>query len=641
MAAQNNQPPYISSDKSIPEFTFQALLLGIILSVILGAANVYLGLYAGMTVSASIPAAVISMAILRGLLRRGTILENNMVQTIASSGEALAAGVIFTIPALVITEAWHQFHFWPTTFIAATGGLLGILFMIPLRRALIIEEPELSYPEGVACAEVLKAGDQGGQDGKTILAAILTGGIYKFLSAGLGFLKQGSEVAWRGWGSVFYFGTETSLALMSVGYIVGLNIAALIFLGGAIGWIIGLPLYAAWAGVGEGSALETAWTLWSTKIRYVGVGAMTLGGLWTIYNCRAGMQKGLKKIFGSQPGGAEAIRTDKDLRRRILLPMLLITTLLVFGLYYYLTRQVALSVTATVLMVIASFFFVAVAAYIVGMVGSSNSPVSGMTICSLLFASAVLLLFGVKGTVGVIAVLGIAGVVCCAVCSSGDICQDLKTGYLVGATPRKQQIGEIIGTIVPAFCFAPILTILHGAYGIGMPVREGIKPLAAPQAVLFSKLAEAFFLDKGELPWNMFWAGVAVAAVIILADQMLKARNTSFRLHIMAVAVGIYLPLMLSTPILIGGILHHLIKMQLKSRPEEEQKQRQQKGILIASGLIAGEALVGILVAAMIFGGMELPLKTGLAGLPESAMPAFFLLVCFGFWRWVLRKKAA
>lgn len=635
----NNHQPYVAPEKTIPELTPRIFIMGIILSVALAGANTYLGLYAGMTVSASIPAAVLSMLLLKFVFRGGTILENNIAQTIASSGEALAAGVIFTVPALVLTKSWHHFYFWPTTLIAATGGLLGVLFMIPLRRALVIEEPELHYPEGVACAEVLKAGDRGGQSGKAILLAILLGAGWKWLSAGFGILRQGSEVAWRGGQQVFYFGTETSLALLSVGYVVGLNIASLIFLGGVMGWVVGVPLYTAVYGAGEGSAVEAAWRIWSTQIRYVGVGAMALSGLWTIFNCRVGIRKGIEKIFVRKSSGSGEIRTERELPRRFILPMALATAFVVFGLYYYLTQVISISVTATVLMVIASFFFVAVASYIVGLVGSSNSPVSGMTICALLFASAVLLLFGVKGTLGVVSALGIAGVVCCATCSSGDICQDLKTGYLVGATPRRQQIAQIFGTVIPAFFFAPILTVLHTSYGIGAPVREGVKPLVAPQAVLFSKLSEAFFLDSGDLPWDMFWIGVGVSLLIIVLDQILKARRHSFRLHVMAVAVGIYLPLMLSVPIFIGGVIHYLVKKQFQRRGPEVVQAGIHKGILVASGLIAGEALMGLVVAFLIFGGMALPFDTGIPPLSESAMPIAFLAMILLFWRWVVGKR--
>ncbi|MDO8644259.1 MAG: oligopeptide transporter, OPT family, partial [bacterium] len=429
------------------EFTVRAVVLGTILAIILGAANTYLGLYAGMTVSASIPAAVLSMAILRGILRKGTILENNMVQAIASSGESVAAGVIFTVPALVLTQAWHHFRYWPTTLLAISGSLLGILFMIPLRRALIIEEKELCFPEGTACAEVLKAGDEGGKGGRLIFLGILAGGVYKFLIEGLSLMKGLLEVAFQAGRSLFYIGTANSLALTAVGYIVGLNIGTLVVTGGVISWIIGIPLYTFMTGIPAGETLGAAWSVWSTQIRYMGVGAMAVGGLWTIWSVRHGLKKGFRKIFGSQPLISLPDRTDQDLSRKIMLPLLGVSMLMVIFLYKIMTGSLVVSIASTLIMTFACFFFVAVSSYIVGLVGSSNTPVSGMTICTLLFASAILLLFGFKGVVGLTAVLGVAGVVCCAATSANDISQDLKTGCLVGATPKKMQIGEIIGAV--------------------------------------------------------------------------------------------------------------------------------------------------------------------------------------------------
>ncbi|MBI2980904.1 MAG: oligopeptide transporter, OPT family [Deltaproteobacteria bacterium] len=349
------------------ELSFRAILLGSVLGVILAAANAYLGLYAGLTVSASIPAAVISMAILRGLLKTGTAVENNVVQTIAASGETLAAGVIFTVPALVLTQSWHQFHYWPTTLIAMCGGLLGILFMIPLRRAIIVEERELTFPEGTACAEILKAGE-GGKGGRTITIAILLAGIYKFFSSGVSLFQGGVEAAFRAGQSLFYFGTETSLALLSVGYIVGPNVATLQFLGGVISWVVAIPVYSMIVGISPGEDLiSSSWSLWKNQIRYMGVGAMAVGGLWTIWSVRAGLGKGIKRIFGKRVLGEVVARTDQDLSRRYLLPLLLVTIALIFGLYRHLTGSLGVGLYATFLIVTATFFFVAVASYLVGL----------------------------------------------------------------------------------------------------------------------------------------------------------------------------------------------------------------------------------------------------------------------------------
>lgn len=589
------------------EFTFRAVFLGSILAVILGAANMYLGLYAGMTVSASIPAAVLSMAILRGIFRKGTILENNIVQAIASSGEALAAGVLFTVPALVITGSWHKFEYWPTTLISVAGALLGILFMIPLRRALIVEEKELTYPEGTACAEVLKAGDEGGKGGRLILLSILFSGFYKFLISGVSLLT-GSLVLAFNWGrSVFYFGTANSLALTAVGAIVGLNIGLLIAAGGIIGWCIGIPLYSFFHGASGTTALESAEIIWSQQIRYIGVGAMAVGGIWTIFSVRQGIVAGFKKLFGK----SEAVTkdpTDTDLRRHALLPLLLMTILLIFGIYESMLGEFHLSLLATGLMVIAAFFFVAIASYITGLVGSSNMPASGMTICTVLFASAIIAVFGFSGTVAVSAVLGIAGIVCVSAASAADISQDLKTGYLVGATPWKMQIGEIVGAVAASLCLAPILTVLHTSYGIGIAVREGVKPLAAPQAMLFSKLTEFFFMGTGQLPMGMVVIGMILAFVVIFADQILKNRKSRFRLYVMAFSIGLYLPLEVTFPMLIGGLIHFMITGKIDA---EETTKGSNTGVLVASGLIAGEALMGIGLAFLIFFGFNLPIGLG------------------------------
>ena len=611
------------------ELSFRAILLGSILAVVLAAANAYLGLYAGLTVSASIPAAVLSMAILRGLLKGGTIWENNVVQTIAASGETMAAGVIFTVPALMITQSWHHFHYWPTTLIAMTGTLLGILFMIPLRRALIVEEKELIYPEGVACAEVLKAGDKGGHGARTLAITVLLGGLFKFLSAGTSLLKGGIETAWQWGGSLFYVGTEGSLALISVGYIVGLNVAVLQFIGGVIAWVIAIPLYTYGAGIPEGELVDAAWSVWKSQIRYIGVGAMAVGGVWTIYSVREGIRKGVKKVFGKSPAKEMVERTDQDLKRRVMLPVLLVTLVGIFFLYRHLTGSAGIGFFAMVLMVIAAFVFVAVASYMVGLVGSSNLPVSGMTIASLMFAALFLHLVGINGSLGVLAVLGIAGVVCCAASSAGDISQDLKTGHLIGSTPWKLQVGEFFGAVVPAFFLAPVLTLLQKAYGIGTPVREGIKPLVAPQATLFAKLAETFFLGKGTLPLTMVVIGMVLAVATIIADQILKSRRSSFRAYVMAVAIGIYLPLQLSAAIFIGGMIRKFVT---------GNGGETSRGILVASGLIAGEAIMGVIVAGLIVAGLGIPLKTWA---PSNLVAVICFIVYLGLFTLAVREKKA
>jgi putative OPT family oligopeptide transporter len=603
MPEERKFTPFVPPEKSIPELTVASIILGAVLGLIMTAANTYAGLYAGMTVSASIPAAVISMGILRGLMGRGTILENNIVQTMASAGESLAAGIIFTIPALVIVGIWQNFNFWTVTVIAITGGLLGVLFMIPLRRSLIVEEKELIYPEGVACAEVLEVGETRGSGIVYIFSAIGVGAIFKAWVSALGVVKATVEGAWSAGRTVFYFGSDMSVLLVGIGYIVGVNIGALVFIGGALGWIVGIPIYAAVRGMPEaGSLVDSAYALWSSQIRYMGVGAMIVGGLWSIVKIRAGIAKGLRDaLFGREHLERGPVpRTDQDLKQRIVLLLTLIAIISVFGIYMSVTRSVGVTAVSTVAMVVAGFFFVAVSSYIVGLVGSSNNPISGMTICTILFASALLLLTGMRGTEGILAALGVAGVVCCAAATAGDISQDLKTGYLVGATPRRQQIAQVIGVVTPAFVIAPVLTVLQKAYGIGS------SQLSAPQATLFASIARAMFTEH-PMPWAMVEIGAGLGIVLIVVDEMLRRSGSSFRAHVMPVAVGIYLPLGLAVPIFLGGIIQVLVRMATRKRGDEEAAVH--RGILFSSGLIAGEAIMGIIIAFLIVGGLRMPLN--------------------------------
>jgi putative OPT family oligopeptide transporter len=590
----------------IKEITITALVLGGLLSILMGAANTYLGLKAGMTVSASIPAAVISTAILRGLFRRGTILENNIVQTMASTGESLAAGAIFTIPALLMVGAWQEFKFWPTTLIVMLGGLLGVVFMVPLRRAMIVEREDLIYPEGVACSEVLIAGQEGGRGIRLILAGLGVGAVFKFLVTGLHVIKSVVEGAVGVGRSVVYFGSDMSLALVAVGYIVHLQIASLIFMGGVIGWLIAIPIL---GGLEPGGIpLETARSLWSTQIRYVGVGAMLVGGLYSIWCVRKGILSGVVALrgFGERTGTestAERKRTERDMSLGALLTVFLLSVFGTLLFYDYLTGSFGVAVAATVVMVFAAFLFVAVATYIVGLVGSSNSPVSGMTICALLLTAGVLLALGIRGDSAIAATLGVAGVVCCAVCTAGDVSQDLKTGSLVGATPARQQTTEMISVVISAFFFAPVLTLLHNAYGIG---TDGPDALAAPQAGLFASLVNGFFGD-GALPWTMIGIGAGVGVLLILLNRLLERSNSTFRTHVMPVAVGIYLPLSLSAPIFLGGLLHHIFGRNGGMKNTDQRD----PGLLFGSGLIAGEALMGIGLAVPIVLNINMAVSEG------------------------------
>jgi putative OPT family oligopeptide transporter len=583
--------PYVGPEENIAEITVLSVTIGIILACVLGAANVYLGLYAGMTVSASIPAAVVSMAVLRGIFRRGTILENNMAQTIASTGESLAAGAIFTIPALVLVGAWKDFEFWPTTLIVMCGGMLGVIFMVPLRRALIVERKDLTYPEGVACSEVLIVGQKGGSGIKFIGLGLAIGAAFKFLVSGIGAIRGTVEGAFSKGSSIFYGGSDMSVALVAVGYIVKLRVAVQVFTGGLIGWVIALPLMRGYTGIdasGEAiSALDMVWVNYNAGIRYIGVGAMLVGGIYSIWNVRKGIFGGLAALKNVHPEGNQTARTEQDMPLYTLGILLILTTIGTMGLYQYLIGMIGATIAALIMTLIASFLFVAVATYIVGLVGSSNSPVSGMTICALLMTAGVLMAIGIEGDSAILATLGVAGVVCCAACTAGDIAQDLKTGQLVGATPRRQQWMEVLGVVIPAFVFAPVLTLLHNSYGIG----EGLR---APQASMFASLAQGFFGDGG-LPWNYIQIGAGIGVGIIVADKILESVNSPFRTHIMPVAVGIYLPLSLSIPIMIGGLIYFAV-----NRAKESHSDASDTGVLYGSGLIAGEALMGIAIAVPI-----------------------------------------
>ena len=587
------------------EFTFLAIGIGLMVGVVMTAANVYLGLYAGMTITASIPAAVIAMAVFRGILRRQSILESNLVQTIASAGESIAGGVIFTLPALVLVGVWQDFRFWPTTLIAIAGGLLGVAFMVPLRRALIVEEKELTYPEGVACAAVLKTGSSESVSGVWMIAkGLLVGGIVKFFSGALGALAGAVEYAARVKNSVFYFGADISPALMAVGYIVRLPIAMLVFLGGAVGWLLAIPMFGIF-GIPEAmegeTAGETAWNLWESKIRYMGVGAMVVGGLASIFSVRSGIASGFKRLAGvgrARPN-EKTIRTERDISPLGLVGALVGAVVLVFFLYWSLVGSWPVSLLTTGIMVALAFVFVAVSSYVVGLVGTSNNPVSGMTISALLATAALFLALGYQGDSAILATLGVAAVVCCAATTAGDCSQDLKTGVLVGATPRCQQYGQILGVLIPVFVVAPVLSLLHSSYGIG-------EQLKAPQATLFASLAEALFGDK-DLPYDMVAYGAAIGVVVLIADAFLKRARSPYRLYLMPLAVGIYLPITLSAPILFGGLMRYFAERGRKTRPGETDS-----GVLLGSGFIAGEAIMGILIALLVFLNVETKISLNL-----------------------------
>ncbi len=607
-----------------PQLTFRAVLLAVVLAVVLSAANAYLGLFAGLTIATAIPAAVVSMGVLR-VLGGGSILENNIVQTGASAGSSIAAGVIFTIPALVIMGYWPDFKYWWVLGIAGLGGLLGVLFSVPLRRSMIVEDP-LPFPEGKAAAEVLKAGDNPGPGLKILALSGVIGAVVKLAAAsGLRMIPDTwTQSAYVGSSKITAFlGTNLSPALLGVGYIVGLNVGIVVLSGAVLSWHIAIPLYQAFftgsdpalaASIANASSADAAFAIWGAKVRYLGVGAMLVGGVWTLFSLRKSLLKGIKSGFAaarsSSAGGQVQLETERDLPMKWMLVALVVFTLPLLGLYQAIVGQWHVSVPMTLIMIAAGFLFVSVSAYLAGLIGSSNNPVSGITISTILFASAVLvLLLGKSGMapvgaggapLGAVAAIMIGAVVCCAAAVGGDNLQDLKAGYLVGATPWKQQLMLGIGAFSCALIMAPVLNLLAQAYGIGAPTPEHPNSLAAPQANLMASVARGLF--GGELPWAMIGIGAVVGALVIAFDEWLKSRKARFRVPVLAAAIGIYLPLELMVPIFLGGLLAHLVERFHKIKPDDEDGRDRvhRPGVLFSAGLITGEALMGIAIAIPI-----------------------------------------
>jgi putative OPT family oligopeptide transporter len=590
------------------QLTFRAVVLAIVLAVVLSAANAYLGLFAGLTIATAIPAAVVSMGVLR-LLGGGTILENNIVQTGASAGSSIAAGVIFTIPALVIMGYWPDFKYWWVLGIAGMGGLLGVLFSVPLRRSMIVEDP-LPFPEGKAAAEVLKAGENPGPGLKILGLSAAIGALVKLGAAsGLKVIPDTwAQAAYIGSSKmVGYVGTNLSPALLGVGYIVGLNVGIVVLSGSILSWHIAIPLYQQFFidsdptlahSLASAPAAKAAFDIWSAKVRYLGVGAMLIGGVWTLFSLRNSLLSGVKSGFAAarkSTAGTIVADTDRDLPMKWMLVALLLCTLPLLGLYQAIVGQWHVSVPMTIIMIVAGFLFVSVSGYLAGLIGSSNNPVSGITISTILFASAVLvLLLGRDSPIGAVAAIMIGAVVCCAAAVGGDNLQDLKTGYLVGATPWKQQLMLAIGAFSCALIMAPVLNLLAQAYGIGS------KTLPAPQAMLMASVAKGLF--GGTLPWTMIAIGAGVGAAIIAFDEWLKKTGKRFRAPVLAAAIGIYLPLELMVPIFLGGLVAHLVERFHKIRADDEEgrDRAHRPGVLFSAGLITGEALMGIGIALPI-----------------------------------------
>ena len=570
--------PFISADQVLPEITPVSIGLGIILAVLFGAANAYLGLRVGMTVSASIPAAVLSMGIIRIILKRDSILENNLVQTIGSAGESLAAGAIFTLPALFMwaneSDAVTKPSFWVIAIISLCAALLGLIFMVPLRSALIVEEHgTLPFPEGTACAEVLLAGEEGGEKSKTVFSGLGIAALYKFIADGLCLFP--SEIDWNIKKIGTGFGADVLPALASVGYICGKKISSYMFAGGVIGWFVVIPLINFF---GDSSLFPPAkapvselgaWGIWSTYIRYVGAGAVATGGIISLIKSFPTIIKTFRKaVQGFGHKEAVEVRTNRDLPMKGLLILALVIVVII-----WLLPAIPVGLLGAIIIVIFGFFFATVSSRMVGLVGSSNNPVSGMGIATLLIATALLKSTGHTGIAGMTSAICVGTIICIIASMAGDMSQDLKTGYIVGATPQNQQIGELIGCIVSAIAIGGIMYLLDAAWGFGS------KELPAPQATLMKLVVEGVM--GGNLPWILVLAGVGIALAIEIIG-----------IPVLPVAIGVYLPIHLSTPIFVGGLLRAFF-----DRKGDEGKAITERGVLYGSGLIAGEGLVGILLA--------------------------------------------
>lgn len=584
MKQEKSFKPFVPAERVLPEFTVASIVIGILLAVVFGGANAYLGLRVGMTVSASIPAAVIAMGVIRVILRKDSILESNMVQTIGSAGESVAAGAIFTLPVLFMwAEQWETLppSFWTISIIALFGGVLGILFMVPLRRALIVQEHGvLPYPEGTACAEVLLAGEEGGSKASTVFAGLGIAAAYKFVADGLKLFP--SEVhyelnSYKGSGA----GVDVLPALVGVGYICGPKISSYMLAGGVLAWFVLMPLLSFFGqdavlfpGTDPISSMDS-FTIWTKYIRYIGAGAVAAGGILSLIKSLPLIVRTFgQALKGYGKGEASMLRTDKDLPMKGILLVILAMAVLI-----WLLPAFPVNLLGAVLIVVFGFFFATVSSRMVGLVGSSNNPVSGMAIATLLFSTMALKATGSTGQAGMIGAIAIGSIICMIAAIAGDTSQDLKTGYILGATPRRQQIGELIGVGASAVTIGGVLYLLHSAWGYGST------QLPAPQATLMKMVVEGVM--EGNLPWVLVFAGAGIAVVAEI-----------LRMPVLPFAVGLYLPVHLSAGIMAGGLVRLYLEKK-KNLPEEQKKGMIERGVLYCSGLIAGEGLVGILLAVL------------------------------------------
>ena len=627
--------PYIPASKVTPELTVTSIIMGVILAVIFGAANAYLGLRVGMTVSASIPAAVIAMGVIRVVMRKNSILESNVVQTVGSAGESLAAGAIFTLPALFLWAAEGKMDkpgILEITLIALLGGLLGVFFMVPLRNALIVKEHgTLPYPEGTACAEVLLAGEEGGANASTVFAGMGFAALFKFIIDGIKAVP--GEISFRVKGYAGEIGTQIYPAVMSVGYICGPRISSYMFSGGLLSWLVLIPiivlfgenlvLYPGTAPIGEMFAAGGASAIWSSYIRYIGAGALAAGGIISLIKSLPLIVRTFKDAVKGMAGGSDvgSERTNQSLSMKIVLIAIAALTILV-----WLVPAIPVSLLGAAIVVIFGFFFATVSSRMVGLVGSSNNPVSGMAIATLLIATVILKITGDTGAHGMRAAIAIGSIICIVAAIAGDTSQDLKTGYLLGATPKKQQIGEIIGVVAAALAIGGTLYLLDTAWGFGTDA------LAAPQATLMKMIIEGVM--DGNLPWGLVFIGVFIAIAVEIIG-----------IPVLPFAIGIYLPVHLNACIMVGGLVR--LAFDKMKKDEKEKTKIVNDGILFCSGMIAGEGLVGIALALLaVFGINKIIDISGILNLSDpvakiAALGVFALIILSLLKFSVFKKKKA
>ena len=616
--------PYIPADKIVPEFTVTSVLIGILLAIVFGAANAYLGLLVGMTISASIPAAVISMGIIRVILRRDSILENNLVQTIGSAGESVAAGAIFTLPALFLwaEEGKTDFPSIMTLFLVALfGGILGVCFMVPLRQALIVEEHgTLPFPEGTACAEVLLAGEEGGAKAGTVFKGLGLAAVYKFVADGLHLFPSEIGYAFKSYAGS-QIGIQVLPSLAGVGYICGPKISSYMLAGGTLSWFVLMPLIALFGGdstIFPGTDPISSMApgdLWGNYIKYIGAGAVAAGGFISLIKTFPLIIRTFKQAMASMSkkhANKDALRTERDLPMPVLLAIIVVIIIAI-----WLVPAFPVNPLGALIVVVFGFFFASVSSRMVGLIGSSNNPVSGMAIATLIIATLALKATGTDGTTGMVGAIAIGGIICVIAAIAGDTSQDLKTGFIVGATPKTQQIGEIIGVVVSSAAIGFVLYLLNEAWGYGT------EQIPAAQATMMKMLVEGIM--NADLPWPLIFTGVFIAIVV----EILKV-------PVMPFAVGMYLPFSLSAGIMAGGIVRYIVE-RIKGT-DQEKKERADRGVLFTSGLIAGEGIMGIVLAVLavleLDGAITLPFS-----LPQIGSLVIFILLLFYLYRLCMKKE--